>query len=432
MIEITVFIASILFLVYVGHRRHIGLLSMYGVFVMFHLLYNVVPFMLLNNFVGFSLYSDPDVVFTQLWMSSASSFCFGIVYLFFFRDTPAAKAPLLPERMRRRYFFLAVPVFVLACTLASIYGWRELTSAVGTDQAAPTGVMFTITAYVKYWCVGIYLYYLYRFGLDKWAWALMGMHVVLMLIDNSRLTFLPILLFTLIILNSSVKGKRKRKVYALAFLGIALSIFVRAVLGPNQGDRVAQAIAPIVVEGGLGDYATLQSIYIMKHGTQSNFLYGSTYILDPLAWLAPQGPLRDSVSQLHGYTEANSKFLTENYAPWGGYYYLAEAVLNFGYLGPVLVTTAFAFVLVIVERNKNRMRMLYVAFVPTLGILFVKSIFGNVFKLFLIQIVVLTAYRAFSALNKLAKVTRYPACSLTHAGQSPVAAAGRTSVNHSL
>ena len=427
MIEITVFIASILFLVYVGHRRHIGLLSMYGIFVMFHLLYNVVPFLLLNNFVGFSMYADPDVVFVQLWMSSASSFCFGMVFLFFFRDTPATRAFLLPERMRRRYFFLAVPVFVLACALASIYGWRELTSAVGTDQAAPTGVMFTVTAYVKYWCIGIYLYYLYRFGLDKWAWALMGMHVVLMLIDNSRLTFLPILLFSLIILNSSVRrGSRKHQVYALAFIGILLSIFVRAALGPNQSDRVAQAIAPIVVEGGLGDYATLQSIYIMKHRTQSNFLFGSTYVLDPLAWLAPQGPLRDSVSQLHSYTEANSKLLAEKYAPWGGYYYLAEAVLNFGYLGPFVVTTAFAFVLVIIDRNKNRLRMLYFAFVPTLGILFVKSVFANVFKLFLIQIVVLTAYRVFSALNKLVRVTRYPARDLTRTRQSLVAAVGRT------
>lgn len=430
MIEITVFIASIFFLVYVGHRRRIGLISMYGIFVMFHLLYNIIPFLLLNNFAGFSLYSDPDVVYVQLWMSSISSLCFGIVFLFFFRQVPFARAPILPESMRRHYFLLAVPVFVLAWALASVYGWHELTS---TEQAASGGAMFTITAYVKYWCIGIYLYYLYRFGLDKWAWALMGMHVVLMLIDNSRLTFLPILLFTLIILSSSFKkGSSKRKVYALAFLGIALSIFVRAVLSSNRDDRVTQAIAPVVVEGGLGDYATLQSIYIMKHGAQSSFLYGSTYILDPLAWLVPQGSVRDSFSQLQNYTKTNSNLLAENYAPWGGYYYLAEAVLNFGYLGPVIATTAFAFMLVIVDRNKNRMRMLYVAFVPTLGILFVKSIFGNVFKLFLIQVIILIAYRAFSALNKLKRVTRNPAYTFTLAGQACVASADRTRIDRSI
>ncbi len=316
--------------------------------------------------------------------------------------------------MRRHYFLLAVPVFVLAWGLASVYGWREFTKTVGTDLDAPVGIMFTITAYVKFWCIGIYLYYLYRFGLDKWAWSLLGLHVVLMLIDNSRLTFLPILLLTLILFSSSLVGKRKRKVYVLAILGIGLSVFVRAVLSPNPGDRVSQAMAPIMVEGGLGDYAALQSIYIMKHATQSSFQYGATYIFDPLAWLVPSGPMRDSVSHLHSYVEANSNYLVENYAPWGGYYYLAEAVLNFGYMGPFLVTTAFAFVLIYVERNKNRMRMLYMAFVPTLGILFIKSIFGNVFKLFLIQLIILTTYRVLSALNKLVKVPRPPAASLTY------------------
>jgi hypothetical protein len=413
-----VFGASILFLVYVGYRRRIRPLSLYGIFVMFHVLYNAVPLVLLNNYDGFSLYSDPDVVFTQLWMSSLSSLCFGVVYLRYFKDTPIARPPSLPGAMRRRYFLLSVPVFVLACLLASIYGWRELTHGVDTDLASAAGFMFTLTAYVKYWCVGIYLYYIYRFGLDKWAWAILGMHVVLMLIDNARLTFLPIVLFTLIIMSSN--SKAKRLVYILAAVGIALSIFVRAALSPNPGDRVAQAMAPIIVEGGLGDYATLQSIYIMKHAAPASFQYGATYILDPLVWLVPQGNLRDSVSSLHGYVEANSGSLAENYAPWGGYYYLAEAVLNFGYLGPVVVTTLFALCLVYVDRNKNRLRMLYVSSAPTLGILFVKSVFGNVVKLFLIQLFVLMVYRVFSALNRLMKVSRYPSASAIYSGRAVI------------
>jgi hypothetical protein len=410
--EITAFITSIFLLVYVGRRRHVGALSLYSVFIAFQMLYNIVPWILYTiHFSIFSLQSDQGLLLTQLWMATASNLCFGGVYLFFYRRTPLKALPPLPESMRGRYFLLAVPVFVLACALATTYGWREITTADTSGLSGGAGIMFVITAYVKFWCIGIYLYYLYRFGLDKWAWRLLGLHVVLMLIDNSRLTFLPILLFTLIIQSSGVVRKRQFKVYVLAFLGISLSVLVRAVLSPNPGDRASQAVAPIVAEGSLGGYTALQSIYMLKHAPLSSIQYGATYVLDPLAWMVPNGPLRDSLSHLQGYIDTSSHYLVEKYAPWGGYYYLSETILNFGYIGPPLVTTAYAFLLIYVEHNKNRMRMLYFAFAPTLGILFVKSIFGNVFKLFIIQVIILIAYRGLAALNRIARIASYQAAS---------------------
>jgi hypothetical protein len=85
----------------------------------------------------------------------------------------------------------------------------------------------------------------------------------------------------------------------------------------------------------------------------------------------------------------------------GGFYYLSEAIAAYSYAGPPIVTTIFAFVLVWVDRNKNTHRMLYLAWMPTVGLVFIKVIFGNGVKLFLIELLSLQILRMLGQFKML-------------------------------
>jgi len=76
----------------------------------------------------------------------------------------------------------------------------------------------------------------------------------------------------------------------------------------------------------------------------------------------------------------------------GGSYFISEAVAAFSYLGPFAVAAGYAMLLVLMERNKRRWYCAYPAFTATIGLLFDKTIFGNVSKIFVVQLVFLLLF----------------------------------------
>jgi len=268
-----------------------------------------------------------------------------------------------------------------------VYGWHRLTAAgyaAGGEEAL--GGMFTVTAYLKFFFVAIYLYYLYRFGLDKGAWILMGQHVIVMIVDGARATFLPVFLVTLfILLDRPANKKRMKTIYLAALTGFVVSIGTRALI-IHDSSLVQSMIIPVTVEGTMGDYSSLQSIQGVENLPHPQYTFGASYVLDPFVWLIPQSIGRQGLSSFTRWTNELGPVLNESFAPMGGFYYLSEAIAAYSYAGPVIVTTVFAFVLIWVDRNKNNHRMFYLAWMPTLGLMFIKVIFGNGFKLFLIEL----------------------------------------------
>jgi hypothetical protein len=145
-------------------------------------------------------------------------------------------------------------------------------------------------------------------------------------------------------------------------------------------------ITPVTVEGLMGSYPSLQSIYALKQEHHPNLTFGASYVVDPIVWFLPQGDTRDNYMFLQKWEKDSAPWLQEEFAPMGGFYYIAESVTAFSYAGPAIITTVFAIVLIWVQRNVDRHRLLYVTWMPTIGILFVKMIFGNVFKLFAVDL----------------------------------------------
>lgn len=405
-----IFVFSLLFLFLVSRIKKIEVLSLYWIFVAFQCLYNVTPWVASQFSIQvLPLLSDHGLIATQLILSATANLCFGLVFLVFYRHTPfAPERPASSRRSSRNFILLTIPVFLITCVLCAKYGWNQF--ATGAVVGVHGG-MYSVTAYAKHFFIGIYLYYLYRFGLNRWGWVLFAENAVVMFIDGSRTTFLPVAFLTCFIFSAQLARGKRVKVYVLAILGVFASVAARSIILP--GSSILKKLAvPVTVEGTMGAYTSLQAIFAVEHNANhGHYTYGASYVVDPLALLLPRGELRDEGQLLDSWEHRVYEGIPGKFAPMGGFYYVAETIAAFSFLGPAFITTIYAGFMVWMERNKNRHNLLYLVWTASLGVLFVKATFADVFKIFLVQLTVVLIlvgvrrYRVFmgsSAPNSLA------------------------------
>jgi hypothetical protein len=390
---IYLFTASIVFLLLVAKQKKIEFLSLYGFFVLFQLLYNLIPWATnALQMPSYSLIVDRQLISCQISLAASANLAFGAVYLFFYRSVPFPRPINVNKAKARRFVLALTPLFVLTLVLVSKYGWNSV--AVITSEGGSLGGMYGITAYVKELMVAAYLYYLYRFGLNKWAWVLFFANMLIMVIDGARSTGFPIIILTLMIWNSQVEPRKKKRVYASLALGILTIVGTRSLILSNDSLWMNLA-TPVTVEGDMGSYSTLQSIYAIQHhgGAELPYTFGGSYVLDPILWLLPQGGKSGATHSFYdNWIQSISAFFPDGFAPMGGAYFISEAVAAFSYIGPFVVAAGYALLLILMERNKRRWYCAYLAFTASIGLLFVKTIFGNAFKLFAVQMIFLSIF----------------------------------------
>jgi len=396
--SIIAFVGSILFLGYVSRKRKIGGLSLYWVFGAFQCLYNLMPWLVSRTDIQFfQLLSDQHVVDLQVLLASASNVFFGLVFLLTYESVPLDLLAEPGGRKRRNFVVLTIPVFLVACLVCAKYGWRQLTIEQPGQQ--PTG-MYSVAIDAKLICASIYLYYLSRFGLDRWAWVLFAEHAILMAIDNARTTFLPLAVLTLFLYAARIGKTKNKRTYVLALSLALASVGVRALFMGGES-LIVDFSLPIMVEGTMGSYPSLQAIYAIEHKVNQGFTYGASYVIDPIVWFFPHGELRENSIFFKAWTSKIASGIPDDFAPWGGFYYISEAVAAFSYLGPPIITTLFAVAIVWFEKVKNKYPMLYMAWVSTIGVLFVKTVFAGIVKVFIIQLGVMYCLAAIHQLRVL-------------------------------
>jgi hypothetical protein len=403
MLAIFLFLCSLLFLFWVSRRQGIEAISLYWVFAAFQCLYNITPWITSQlNLPVLPLLSDHALIDAQLILSAVSNLCFGCMFLAFYRSTPLSSLrPPSHPRKHRNFFLLVLPLFLLVCAMCAKYGWNQF--ATGTVEISNAGGMYTVTAYLKDTFTAIYLYYLYRFGIDRWSWVLFVELAIVMLIDGARTTFLPVAIVTCIVYAARLSRAQRRKVYALALLGVFASIAARSIILSSKSTLIENLIAPVTGEGDMGAYTTLQAIYAVQHHANTGYTYGASYLIDPLLELLPRGEVRDDYQFLPNWEHQIYMGIPGKFAPMGGFYFESEAVAAFWYLGPPLITSLFAAALIWMERTKNRHLLVYLVWAGTIGVLFAKTTFANDFKMFLTQFLVVAAlaavhrYRVFMA-----------------------------------
>lgn len=387
------FLCSLLFLLWVSRRRNIEAISLYWIFAAFQCLYNIIPWVTSQlNLPVMVLLSDHAVVDTQLTLAAVSNLCFGCIFLAFYRNNSLLvfRSQVQPEK-RRNFILLALPLFLLTCAMCAKWGWNQF--ATGAVTGTPGG-MFTVTAYVKLIFVSTYLYYLYRFGLDRWGWLLFAENGIVMFIDGARTDFLPVAIVTCLVYAAHLSRTQRRKVYILAVIGVVASIGARSIILSRKASVLENLIAPVTVEGTMGAYSSLQAIYAVQHHANNGYTYGASYVVDPLLELLPRGQVRNDFQFLPNWERQINMGIPGKFAPMGGFYYQAEAIAAFWYVGPPLMTSLFAAALIWMERIKNRHFLVYLAWAGTTGVLFPKTTFANDFKIFLTELIVLTSFSA--------------------------------------
>jgi len=392
---ITVFLISTIFLFVVAAVRKIPLLSPYGIFLAFQLLYNLAPWATAVLGIStplFTLLGDIHLANVQLYLSASANICFGLCFLLFYKRVRLQRPSTISHSEKVSLFWTIFPLFLVTLVLVHFYGWNKITFlTVGTGETVAGG-MFSVTSYMKYAFIASYLYYLYRFGFDKYAGLLLVQQTIVMLVDGARTTFLPVALLTLFVVGDTAQNQRRNlRLYVIALISILLSLITRALILGGNSTLAEKVFGPVMVEGTMGDYSALQSLDSILNGGKSylHFTYGFSYLIDPISWFLPTGDLRNKLTFFQHWVDGITPYLREPYSPMGGFYYGAEATAAFSYAGPAIVTLMFGLWLVWMERNKNRFRMLYIAAMPTLGLLFAKAIFGNLVKICIIQLMMM-------------------------------------------
>ena len=394
------FLISITFLLLISYFKKINLISMYGFFVLFSILYNLGPTLnALYGFNFFSLSSELELVNIQLLVVAMSNFAFGTIYFLFYQNVLYKDISVVKSPDKKSFLFFCIIVFAVTLQLVSHFGWHSATLA---GEIVEGGIWYTITSYMKNLFVACYLYYLYKFGMNKGAIFLMVLHTIIMIIDGARTTYLPLVVLTLVILNSKTINDKKNqhKIYAYIVAAILLLLVTRALIMSADATLLYNMLMSLVIEACSGSYMSLQTIYAVVNNYSSSFTFGTTYLVDPFVWFIPQGTLRNDLLTYNAWIEKLSPFLNENFAPMGGFYYIAEAMAFLPYVGPVIITILFAFMSIFVEINKNKYRLLYLSYFATIGVLFSKMVFGNLMKLFIVQLIFLGLFLAFARTKK--------------------------------
>ena len=370
----TIFYSSLFLAVLVFAWRRVPLVSPYGMFLAFQGLYNLVPWYASSLFPGlFSV--DPEVISTQLVLSSTANLAFAAAVALLYRKVEFGAREIVAPVIGRRYLRWSIPLFLITAVLCHYYGWHTFAAIGSADE---TTAATSLTAYAKHACVATYLYAIYRFGIGRTTWLLFFAIMVIMMIDGGRTAFFPVIVVTLMLWQA----RRHVSILKIALVFLVAVVLLQVIRGIVVGNTGIDLVAgPLFTEGYMGSFSSRQSIIAIQNMSEPPYQFG--------------------IGSLETWSKSIYPRTPGEFAPLGGYYFIAEAVAHFGYFGPALFAFIFGCVLSYSEQWKRRYALLYLAFTVTIGILFVKAPLLVESKLFLAQLLCLLLLDAMHRYRKV-------------------------------
>lgn len=348
-------IASLALAAAIIRMKQIPFLSPYGIFLIFQCLYNIVPW-----FAGPRFGEAPGSIHTMLILSATANIAFVVAIAVFYRHYDFKALEPATKRKRRRYVLICLPIFLLSAVLCHFWGWHVFASVASASGA---NWMTRITSYVKEFCIATYLYYVCTYAVDRYAGLLFSGLMIIMVIDGARTNFFPVIVVTLMLWQATSKVAGW-KIWLGFLTGVVGIVAIRGILIGATG--IGIVLGGVVLEGCMGSFSSTQSIFAIQH------------MLNP--------PYTLGIRPLSVWSSKIYPWIRGDFAPLGGYYYVAGTVADFGYLGPALETFCFGWLLCHSERWKQTRPLIYFAFMSTLGILFAKVTLANGLKLLAAQL----------------------------------------------
>jgi len=421
---------SFVFLAFVFLAKRIPLASNFTIYSFFALLYSLFPALVFADAVPYywttwTTLSDSElVVATHLGITAACNMAFGSVFLFGLRRYATPSAPLFDRPHCSSGCVLVFVVYIVFC-VAMTYLGSVFTYGTG---AVKNELVHSLMSNGKVLLSALYILFIVRFGFSWLTVVMLGGYVVLMLVEHSRWYFITVLVTTLVYLQNRGKVSNFKVILsvlgAAALLSYVALIRVEDQMGANLDISIQSwddvlvlleaLLAPFYGEGVFGSYMALQTYDLFWSGQPAFYTFFLDYIVDPLVYLIPRilyvavDVYKDDVGIFSYFISSNQPYLDEQYAPLGGFQYLAQAMSAVPFVGPVLITLAFAGAAVWFENRRRRSPLLelhYYLFTAGFGFVFLKTMFHVTVKYYLTLMIPVLILNAL--LNQLGRHSAY-------------------------
>lgn len=389
-------ISVIVYFNFIFRKKH-NILSPFVIFGLFSFVYSFFPWLYLNSEVEIFLFSG-DVLKMEsankiLLLQTLTNFTLCLLIRL---PTSGNLISIIKEKDsidRINFKSIYWIVYPIALILVWFFPWgeKEIESSLGNSIAAASKNFLLIA-----FCI-----YCNRSSSFKKFLAFVSF-LLLCAIDTSRTT-----LFVLIFLYAFYTGLSWKRLLKYLYLVLPIFfLFVWITLKRNNINFEFKYILWVFyTESLLGGYSTFQSISIVKNNMIPfySFLYP---IIDMFIYIVPSvffdflGLIKSNSFLTTNYFKSlyDYGFLSEEYAPMGGHFYIAEFYLYFRFFMPFFIFLYYYFFLIIIKsiRYKEIALILFCS-----SFLLVKASIYNNFKFFL-SVFILSYFLLF--LNKVGKL----------------------------
>jgi len=344
MIEIATLGLVVLFVtIFVGTKVEAPIISSFYLFVAFSFLY--CTYMYVGSTIetgGLSLLNNHELIWYVILSTYLGLIFFGIFYLLGANRRSKHYKFITHKEVRINIFIPTyLSLLVILLIFAKDWGWH----AVSRDKVEGAGA--SLFAYGKYFfiCMGLVALWHKTFS-KKWTIFIFLTQLTLMFLDGGRATFFGLVVAYIWILSRKGFNLKASHVGYLVTFGILLLASRAIVLGEGLIDGM---MSSLVAEGIFAGYTGLQMAEYIHNG--GDVLFGLTYLIDPIIYLLPMG-IRENYL-LFISLSVNKYSGVEAFGPMGGFFWMAEAIANFGFLGGSIVGSVYGYLLAKLESNNK-------------------------------------------------------------------------------
>lgn len=392
--ELSLFTLSLLGVFILAVYKRLPLVSPYYFFLLFCLLYTLIPLLVINDIYPtntvwlLSLSQRRDLLNIHLINVSVALIAFSFVYArkignIYKRNVAATKISLkiTPGQDKatvgeETVFLICIFLLIGTAVLGAAYPW-----AYGRPP-----LINSFLSQIKVILSAVFCYFFARFGFSSKSIVILVGFVIITLLEGSRTSLIAITIALFVITGRNVSFVQGLKIILFGFVAFTFFVFIalyRLDIDISTLDFF-DATFPIYIEGMYGSYMSLQAYEVMSYPSIAP-TWGINYLVDPIIFLVPRfvfvsfGVLKDNFTVFGSWIEQVNRYLPEQFAPYGGFFFIAEAYAALPYLGPAIISSMFGYLTAYFEKKSFDGfvgRLLYLNFLVGFFMVFIKHVFA--------------------------------------------------------
>ncbi|HEY0605071.1 MAG TPA: hypothetical protein VGD58_19285 [Herpetosiphonaceae bacterium] len=388
-ISMVVWISSYVVALVVAWIIRASLFSNYTMFIGFSLVYTLFPLLVSAGiqptyFYNSSLNFRYDLIDIHLIVTGFANiaYCLGrlIGYRRQLQPVPRGRPAFLRTRVTQidNIIMLGFMVFAIALTLAGMqFRWGYARSELVNSLLGQGKVILS----------GVYAYFLVFYGLRPRTIFMLCFVVIITFFEGSRTSLIAMTIGTLIVAQED-RAFSRLTLLLFTFAFVLYFIFIamyRIGYDTSSISQLLDATFPIFIEGTYGSYMNLQ-VYDLVIARPIDYTYFLNYLVDPVVFSVPRplfiafGLDKDSFTIFQSWIANETMRLQEPFAPYGGFFYVAEASAALPYVGPAIVAFGFALLTAWAENRRKLTiggRFQFVIFTIGFSMVFIKHHFAG-------------------------------------------------------